>query len=227
VWALLTTLLVVVALAAAGYFAWQLWGTDYYTRYKQGHLNSQLEHGAPVPVSVAPVSTGPPGPSAVPVAPKPVLITSMPDALMDSAPVGKIRIPKIGLNMVFVMGTGEGQLALGPGLWRWGVMPGTPGNATISGHRTTYRHIDRLKLGDKIYIEIPGQPQAVFEVRGHTIASPFDVGVTGQTAGVRLTLTTCNPVASASQRLVVEAEEISGKYAQYALPRAQWKLKKK
>jgi len=73
-------------------------------------------------------------------------------------------------------------------------------------------------------VDIVGQPAAIFEVRGHTIASPFDVRVTGQTTGVRLTLTTCDPVGSAAQRYVVEAELISGKNAIYATPKARWKL---
>ena len=234
VWGMLCTLVTILALIASGYLSWQVWGTDYYTAWRQQQLSKQLnaEAGKTDPWANVPtiIGTGTAtnagsvdtAPTSVPH----VLIN--PNAGVDGSPVGRIRIPKIGLNMVFVLGTGPDQLALGPGLWKYGVMPGTPGNATISGHRTThshpFRHIDQLVLGDKIYIDVTGQPEAVYEVRGTTIASPFDVKVTQQTAGARLTMTTCNPVGSASQRMVVESELISGTYAYAALPRSAWKL---
>jgi len=200
-----------------------------------GDTPTQPATPTPSPAVPSPSSiTAPASPTTTP-AQKPAGSSSAPRVVQpgkhrDGQAVGTIEIPKIGLKKVFVLGTSVDDLKKGPGLWKWGVFPGTPGNATISGHRTTYggpfRHLDQLQYGDKIIVRVPGQPDAVFEVRGHTIAPPFDTRVTKQTPGARLTLTTCDPVGSAAQRLVIQAELIKGKYAQYAVDRDDWVLLK-
>ena len=140
--------------------------------------------------------------------------------------IGTIRIPAIGVNYVFSAGTDEPELAKGPGVWLDGAYPGTPGNTTISGHRTThgayYRNLDKLHYGDLIYIDIPGQPEAAYQVRGAAVVLPSDVSVTASTPGVRLTLTACTPAGWATHRLVIEAEEVSGAFASKALPASAW-----
>lgn len=153
-----------------------------------------------------------------------------PNTSRDGRPVGRITIPAIGLERVFVLGTSKDDLSKGPGVWKWGAFPGTPGNTTISGHRNThgkpFHELDKLKYGDRIYIDVPGQPRAVYEMRGRTISDPFNVRVTRQTSGVRLTLTTCDPVGSAAQRLVIQSELVQGKYLSQALPRGKWRVMK-
>jgi sortase A len=182
-----------------GYFLWNLYGDSVYTIFKQHQLRSQL------------LSTPPTNLSSLP----PI-----------GDPVGTIIIPSIGVNDVFVAGTGGAQLAMGPGLWTAGSIPGQPGNATISGHRTTHTapfyNLGKLTIGSLIYIDIPGQTQDVFQVRAIRAVSPNDVAVTDQTPGVRLTLTTCNPLYSATTRLVVQSEEIKGANVAKALPPSQW-----
>ena len=75
-------------------------------------------------------------------------------------------------------------------------LPGEPGNAVISGHRTTYgapfAHLERLNPGDTITVESATglHTYAVVETR---VVDPSDVWVTGQWRGAWLTLTTCNP----------------------------------
>ena len=70
---------------------------------------------------------------------------------------GILHIPKIGLTMVFVEGTGRDDLKKGPGHYPDTPLPGTIGNAAIAGHRTTYLHpfydVDKLQPGDDIIIE--------------------------------------------------------------------------
>lgn len=220
---MVATLTMLLGIASAGYFSWTLWGSDYYTAWKQQQLLAQLH--AQAPVSAPPAS----GPAAT--VPAQATIPPIPPMPADhSGAVGEIKIPKIGLDMAFVAGTDEEDLKQGPGLWLPGAFPGTPGNTTISAHRTTYahafRHLDELHPGDRIYLDVPGQPEAVYEVRGSTIASPFAVQVTRQVPGVRLTMTTCNPVGSARQRLVVEAELVSGAWASQAVPASSWQLLK-
>lgn len=141
-------------------------------------------------------------------------------------PAARIVIPSIEVDWVTSVGTGVDVLKLGPGVWQTGSMPGSPGNATIVGHRTTYgspfRRLDQLAPGDQILIEVPGRPQAVYEVRGTQLVPPSATGVTLQTDGARLTLVTCDPPGSTKRRLVVQAEMVSGEYDALAVPADDW-----
>lgn len=198
--------IILVSVVMLGYFLWNLYGDSVYTMFKQSEFRTQL--------AASPAK-----------APNTASLYKLP-AL--GAPVGTIVIPAIALNVVFVAGTNGPQLAEGPGVMTSGVFPGLPGNATISGHRTTHTSpfyaLGNLVKGDLIYINIPNAPQEVFQVRGIRAVNPNDVAVTSQTPGVRLTLTTCNPLYSATTRLIVQAEEIKGAYASKALPPSEWKF---
>jgi sortase A len=151
---------------------------------------------------------------------------SLPKA--EGAAFARIRIPAINVDHVVVSGTSLEALDKGPGVWRWGALPGELGNATISGHRTShggpFRHIDDLVFGDKIFIDIPGQPQTVYEVRGRAVTSPDDVNVTRDVGGARLTLTTCHPEHSTKYRLIVQAEMVEGAWVDQAVPADEWVL---
>ena len=142
------------------------------------------------------------------------------------APVGRIVIPRMGLDEIMVAGTGTAELAKGVGIATWGVLPGTPGNAVLAGHRTghggPFEEVDRLVYGDQIIVEIPKQGRAVFEVRGHKVVRPTDTGVSRQTRGVRLTLTSCHPPGSTGYRYVVQAELVAGDWLDYSINRGDW-----
>ena len=144
--------------------------------------------------------------------------------------VARIRIPKVGVDLVIGVGTDDAALQKGPGLWTSGSTPGSPGNASVVGHRTTYgspfRDIDELILGDIIEIEIPGRQTAVFEVRETQIVAPSEVGVTGPTSGVRLTLITCDPPGSTGRRPVVQAELVEGEFEDLAVAPTDWQFQR-
>ncbi len=127
-----------------------------------------------------------------------------------------IRIPKIerlreGWNVV--EGVRRRDLKTGAGHMPWTPLPGQPGNAVISGHRTTYgapfHELDQLAAGDRIEVET-ALGNHVYEVRETQIVRPTDVWVTESRSGAWLTLTTCHPKFSARQRLVVFAELVEG-----------------
>lgn len=107
-----------------------------------------------------------------------------------------------------VEGTGEGQLQQGPGHYPGTPLPGEAGNAAIAGHRTTYAapfyNLNELQPGDLIYIQTS---QGIFDysVTSSQIVDPSDTAVLDDSSVPELTLTTCNPRYSASQRLVVVA----------------------
>lgn len=130
----------------------------------------------------------------------------------DGAAVGRIRIPHIGASFVLIKGTDEADLKAGPGVYPQTRFPGVPGTTAIAGHRTTYlapfRHIDALRMGDRITIEMP-YGRFTYSVIGHRIVAPTDVAVIDPVGYSRLVLSACNPLYSAAQRIIVFARLIA------------------
>lgn len=123
--------------------------------------------------------------------------------------MGRIEAPGMdGLNMVFVQGTDESSLELGPGHYPETAMPGQGKTVAIAGHRTTYlapfRHIDSMKPGDKITLKMP-YGTFIYSVQKTEIVDPSDVGIVHDTGYERLVLSACNPLYSAAQRYIVFA----------------------
>jgi sortase A len=127
--------------------------------------------------------------------------------------LGRIVIPTIGVDWMVVEGVELAFLAGGPGHMPWTPLPGQPGNAVISGHRTTrgapFADLDRLQPGDEILVETLIGTHT-YRVVDHRIVAPTGVWVTEQRDGAWLTLTTCNPKGSARERLVVFAHLVDG-----------------
>jgi sortase A len=121
----------------------------------------------------------------------------------------RLRIPRIGTNVVVVEGTTESALRAGAGHYPETPLPCTNGNVSIAGHRTTYgkpfADVDRLRPGDTITLKTPigsctyAVSQPPFEV------SPTDLSVVAPTMGPTLTLTSCTPKGLAINRIVVKA----------------------
>lgn len=136
------------------------------------------------------------------------------------APIGtaltRLRIPKLGVNVIVVEGTSGNALRAGAGHYKGTALPGDPtGNVAIAGHRTgfgqPFRHLERLRRGDEILLATPFGT-FVYEVvgpfDGHGnpwIVVPTDLSVTSPTAEPSLTLTTCDPPHSTKNRLIVRA----------------------
>jgi sortase A len=128
--------------------------------------------------------------------------------------VGSIDIPRIGADYVVVYGTGVEELEKGPGIYTQGTYPGTsfPGlgaTTAIAGHRTTFlapfRHIDALRRGDPIYVDMP-YAHFTYTVTGQHAVSPADVRLAVANVGYpRLVLSACTPPFSAAERLLVFA----------------------
>ena len=178
-----------------------LWGTGLITARAQSELRqefatAQRRSHAAVGLHTSTDPTSPP------------TLARVIDAPAIGDPVGIISIPKIALQMVVVEGTGTDQLRSGPGHYPGTPLPGEPGNVAIAGHRTTYLHpfynLNELVPGDDIEI-LTVQGLFVYQVFSSEAVAPTDVAVTDATVLPTLTLTTCNPRYSATQRLVVQA----------------------
>jgi sortase A len=176
----LPVLAVLCALAAAVALAFpQL--SDWYARHEQQVLAGQLDDPA---VGSSAGSTG--------------------------SAVGRIDIPAIDVHMVVVQGTGASALAKGPGHYPQSPMPCTLGNVAIAGHRTTFLHpfyfLDRMKVGDVISLRSRTLACTYRVTQPPFAVSPHNTSVVADTPGqYTLTLTTCNPRGSATQRLIVKA----------------------
>lgn len=124
------------------------------------------------------------------------------------AAVGRLRIPRMGLDLVVVDGSGAADLRKGPGIYDETPFPGVPGTTAIAGHRTTYgapfRDIDELRAGDRIFVEMPYATFG-YRVEGHRIVRPTDLGVIRPVRFERLVLSACHPLYSAAERWVVFA----------------------
>jgi len=138
-----------------------------------------------------------------------------PEASEDE-PIAIITIPSIERleeGWTVVEGVGTRDLKNGAGHMPRTPMPGQPGNAVISGHRTTYgapfHELDELVPGDQIEVE-SAIGLNVYEVHESIVVAPIETWVTAPREGSWLTLTTCNPKFSSRQRLVVFAELVSG-----------------
>ncbi|HEY7353332.1 MAG TPA: class D sortase [Terriglobales bacterium] len=124
-------------------------------------------------------------------------------------PLTKLSIPQIGLRAVVLEGTSDHSLLLGPGHMNGTALPGTKGNSVIAGHRDTFfRHVDRLKIGDDIYIQRKAKLFHFVVVR-KKVVQPTDLSVLRATADPELTLITCYPphaIGPAPERLIVVAK---------------------
>lgn len=129
-------------------------------------------------------------------------------------PETKIRVPKIGLEQVVVEGVGTADLIKGPGLYPGSPYPGETGNVLIAGHRVTYTKpffsLDQLDNGDSIILETLDYIYE-YKVAVKRVTDPKDVSMLEPADDSRLTLTTCNPKYSSTQRLDVQAVLASAK----------------
>jgi sortase A len=132
----------------------------------------------------------------------------------DGQPLGRLRIPSIGLSSVVVAGTDTSSLRLGPGHYPGTPLPGARGTVAIAGHRTTYgapfRKLDKLGRGDQIEVRMP-YGTFVYRVEQRRIVAPTALWVTRRTSYDRLILSACHPLYSAAKRIVVFARLIDRK----------------
>jgi sortase A len=128
--------------------------------------------------------------------------------------IARLKIPRLGLSVVVVNGTGVGDLRRGPGRHLESYMPGERELVYIAGHRTTYGapfgNINELRAGDPISVELP-YATVEYRVTGHRIVDDNDVSVLKSPQHEELVLQACHPRFFASQRYLVYARPVSVK----------------
>jgi sortase A len=124
--------------------------------------------------------------------------------------IGRIKVPRLGLNMILVNGTNEATLQKGPGRDLRTYMPGQGQLVYIAGHRTTYlapfSHIDSLRAGDLVTLELP-YATFVYRIGWHRIVPSDDLAVLKSHGREVVILQACHPRFFATHR-----------YLAYALP---------
>jgi sortase A len=120
--------------------------------------------------------------------------------------IGRIIIPRLGLNMVVVNGTDEASLRRGPGRDLRSFMPGQSRLVYIAGHRTTFlapfSHIDEIQPGDRITLQMP-YGTFVYRAFRHVIVPADDLAVLNSPRHELLALQACHPRFFATHRYLV------------------------
>jgi len=202
-----------LAYGAAIYF-WRDPVTDLYTRVQQHRLQGQLTRSIEEFQAVVDF------PEGRPAAPEGLSSEELAQAvqrvagkmlarLEEGDPLGRLTIPRLGIQPIVVNGTRWAQdLSRGPGRYPETSLPGMGEVTAIAGHRTTFgapfRKIDRLEAGDSITFELP---YGTFEYRvfSHEIVDDADWSVIRGRGFDTLVLSACHPLYSASQRWIVYA----------------------
>ena len=238
--------LIAAGLLMFSFVGYQLYGTGIETAAAQRGLEDQFEEllaqAEPIdaPTFESRASTSDPVVDATPAeetgdaesesvepTPPPQAVVPVEDQNLPTVEFGdalaRIEIPRIGVDDIVVAGVETGDLKRGPGHFPDTPLPGQLGNSAIAGHRTTYgqpfRNVDKLVAGDEIRVTTLSGVY-VYRVTGQQIVSPADYQVVATTDPTRanLTLTSCHPVFTARERIVIFSELASAESAPVGEP---------
>ena len=183
---------------------WQDPFTAAYTHWKQHQLASSYDHRF---VAYKPSAT--PRTTISPALATKVLGQEARRYRMSSRrgqAIGRIRVPRLGLNMIVVNGTDAASLEKGPGRDLRTYMPGEGQLIYIAGHRTTYlapfAHIDSMRPGDLIILEVP-YGTFRYRVFRHVVVPADDLAALRSHGREVVALQACHPRFFASHRYIV------------------------
>jgi sortase A len=127
-------------------------------------------------------------------------------AFENNPELGRISIPKIGLDSELNEGIRLTTLDRGPGHWPGTAMPGQIGNVVVAGHRTShgaeFRHLDALAPGDQVVFST-ADGTFTYVVTGTQIVTPDALWIVDPTDTPTATLFACHPLGSTAKRIVV------------------------
>lgn len=156
-----------------------------------------------------------PDPDPSMLIPAPPEVESAPLPPEAARPALSIEIPALDYHWVIQPDIGNEDLDRGPGHYPQTPLPGDPGNAAVSGHRTIggrpayFYRLDELSPGDLIHIHREGET-FTYAVERTFLTVPTDLSVLDPTPYPALTLTTCDPPGSDAMRLIVQARLVEG-----------------
>jgi sortase A len=130
------------------------------------------------------------------------------DDIGNGDAIGRIEIPSVGIDYVFVEGTDTADLEKGPGHYPDTALPGQDRTIGIAGHRTTYlapfRSIADIDNGERVTLKMP-YGVFTYEVVRTKVVEPTQTEIVDDVGHELLVLTACHPPYSAAQRYAVFA----------------------
>lgn len=194
------------------FIGWQLWLNDLVVGEEQRSSALQLEdqwraEGVPMVPPTAGADAKDWGDPVVTTAPA------------EGKGFATLYVPRFGADYVRAIGEGVSMASvlnnpeLGVGHYAETQMPGELGNFALAAHRTThgapFKKIADLRVGDKLYVQTP-DGWYTYGFRTLEYVRPTGVGVlepVPQAPGVEpldrvITLTSCNPMFSAAERII-------------------------
>ena len=144
---------------------------------------------------------------------KPAALTSIAPVALPArhGVVGSLQIPRIGVAVMVVEGTNEGDLKRAVGHIPGTALPWDSGKGGLAGHRDTFfRSLRSIQADDNISLTtLRGDYR--YRVLSTSVVEPDDIQVLYPTDHDSLTLVTCFPfeyIGSAPSRFVVRAQRI-------------------
>ena len=131
----------------------------------------------------------------------------------DTWPVGRLLVPRHGIDQIILADASGRSLAFGPGQLSGSAQPGEPGTLVVSGHRDThFQFLQHLQEDDLLSIEWPTEHRTSYTVQELTVVDSRHARLANQDDADALILTTCFPfdalVPGGSLRYVVMAERM-------------------
>jgi sortase A len=138
-----------------------------------------------------------------------------PDPVLEDAPapaagdiVGRIRIPRVGIDLAVFEGVTADVLRKGPGHVPGTALPTSGSNCVITAHRDSFfRRLADVKVGDAVFLSGEGGERE-YRLASRRVVSPSEVGVLAPSGEEQLTLVTCYPfrwIGPAPERVVWQA----------------------
>lgn len=211
-----SSLFVALALACTAVITAAVMAPDGQTALAAPRVVAVTRRAAPVKVEIPAVADGalaaaawnvahPPPPPALPV-PADLPDPSAPRELVD---IGRIQIPKTGVDQTVREGVEQVVIDNGPAHWPGTADFGGWGNVVLAGHRSIHtepflRNAE-LGAGDEIVLT-DGTGSYHYAVTSVEVLPATAMWIVDQHAGRTLTIFTCHPIGSSAERLVVHAE---------------------
>ncbi|MCA1789591.1 MAG: class D sortase, partial [Thioalkalivibrio sp.] len=118
---------------------------------------------------------------------------SLREMVVQTGFVGRIEIPRIGLDAVVLADTDDRSLDRGAGHLNKTALPDEPGNVVLAGHRDShFRELRDIQPGDAIRLTTP-RGTFEYQVEGTITVLPHQVEVLEDLGRPMLTLVTCYP----------------------------------
>ena len=127
---------------------------------------------------------------------------------------GSLVIPKLGLKLPLIEGTGKREWAKGIGHYRNSVLPGEKDTSVLAGHReTSLKRAGEIKKGDLLRVDTH-EGEFIYAVTKMWIVDENNREVIVSTQRPIIRLVTCYPfdmLSTSTERYIIEAELVDSK----------------